>query len=444
MKKMFLRTGAFAGLAFSALALASCGGSSEVEVKDAQGNTVKISQTEDSEAVTKALVVVAQNGMTKTEKNYAFSIDAKVDANINVSLQGITGNIAANASAYLGATLGNKTYKAYTPTEEGYAEADNTEAAAFLKQNLGVLASLDGSVKFSNVTVDEKYEGFANYSKEMLDAVKDSVSGYNNKTATAKARAFLYDGAFYVELDANAPKEMANAKEDLTLNYYGKAALPLDDMAAMISTALSDYQTLSYDELIEKYSSMLENFGVSLPAMPMGSFSIPENFFTSEDYTKTVNAIKELGVKISAVENNNVTFSVDLTINKVLNAAKSYLGEEAVTAIVSTLGLDDVNKDTTFLSLSISYDVVKNVVTQVKASSQALDTIATLVNAVAKVISMMQGSMSGTALIPEGALTGNFSFEANFKFDGDVSFTATPNNSYEYVDLDLGSLPFAA
>jgi hypothetical protein len=278
----------------------------------------------------------------------------------------------------------------------------------------------------------------------MLDAVKESVSGYNNKTATAKARAFLYDGAFYVELDANAPKEMANAKEDLDLNYYGKMALPLDDMAAMVSTALSDYQTLSYAEFIEKYSSMLEMFNISLPTMPMGSLSIPDDFFTGEDYTKVVNAVKALGVKISSVNNNNVTFSVDLTVNKLLEAAKSYLGEEAVTAMVSTLGLDNVNKDTTFLSLPISYDVVKNVVTQVKASSQAVDVIATLVNVVANVISMMQGSTGGTALIPEGALTGNFSFEANFKVDGDVSFTAAPNSSYEYADLDLGELPFAA
>jgi hypothetical protein len=239
---------------------------------------------------------------------------------------------------------------------------------------------------------------------------------------------------------------MANAKEDLDLNYYGKMALPLDDMAAMVSTALSDYQTLSYAEFIEKYSSMLEMFNISFPTIPMGSLSIPDEFFTREDYTKVVNAVKALGVKISSVNNNNVTFSVDLTVNKLLEAAKSYLGEEAVrrTAMVSTLGLDNVNKDTTFLSLPISYDVVKNVVTQVKASSQPVDVIATLVNVVANVISMMQGSTGGTALIPEGALTGNFSFEANFKVDGDVSFTAAPNSSYEYADLDLGELPFAA
>ena len=56
MKKIFLRTGALAGLAVSALALASCG-SSEVEVKDAAkqaGEELKQAAKDKAEEVTNA------------------------------------------------------------------------------------------------------------------------------------------------------------------------------------------------------------------------------------------------------------------------------------------------------------------------------------------------------------------------------------------------------
>ena len=90
MKKLFLRTGLFAGLAMSTIALASCGGSNEVELKDVDGNSYKISATEDSEAVTKAMVLVANNASKKETKQYAFSVDANAKANITLSAQGIT------------------------------------------------------------------------------------------------------------------------------------------------------------------------------------------------------------------------------------------------------------------------------------------------------------------------------------------------------------------
>ena len=437
MKKLFLRTGLFAGLAMSTIALASCGGSSEVEVKDVDGNSYKISATEDSEAVTKAMVLVANNASKKETKQYAFSVDANAKANITLSAQGITGNIAADAKAFLGLTIGKDDYKAYEMGEEGYAEADITEATAAVKKGLGFLATAEGNVKFSKMSLDEKHEAFKDATAEEIKEQKDHVAKLDGKGANIKARAFLNDGTVYVEADGKAAKELSDTEEDSVLAYHAKGDLPLDDVSPLISTALHDFKTKSYKEFLEQYSALASDYlPVQIPA-EAAELEITSNFFESEEYQKIVKVVKELGVKISSINGTNVTFAVDITGNEVKAAVQS-INAAAVLALPAEL-----KTDKTILSASVTLDAVKGLVRQVKVSSEAVDVLGPV--AVSVVQSVIQSMFSGNRLqmaVPANAnlfdsISGSFSFEANFKYDGDVKVAATPNNSLTYEDLDF-------
>ena len=451
MKKVFMSTFALSSLALSTFALASCGVSHEVEVKDSKGNTYIIVATEDSEAVTKAAVLLEQNAINQN-KNYAVSIDANVDANVDFSMMGLKGTAVAKAKAYLGATIGTQKYKTYWKSVkmvdnnwnhriESYSDNDIAEAEEFLKQNLGFLASFDANVEFSNFSVDEESAYFDNYSQEEIQSFKEKYTKLNNKSADAKGRAFLYDGEYYEEIDTFVPKELIQTEEDAKKSVYSKSKYTAPD----ISNKLRNIQTASYEQLIEKYT-----YGLTVLDFPVSSilkemFIIPDDFLTSEDYQKAVDVVKALGIKISSVNDNNVTFTVDIALNKVLEVLKPSLGETQVNALLPSLGLDKINKDTTFLSLSVTYDAVKNTVTQVKLSSEALDSLGSIVSVVIKYASMMTDSSSiGMASMPFESLSGNFTFEANFKVDGDVSFNATPDANKTYVDMGLSDLPFLA
>lgn len=441
MKKLFLRTGLFAGLAMSTIALASCGGSNEVQLQDADGNTYKVAVTEDSDTVSKAMVLAAANATKGEEKQYAFSVDASVDAKITLEMEGIKGTVTAGAKAFVGASIGKDAYKAYEMGEEGYAEADFTEATAALKKGLGFLATAEGNVKFSDLAVNEKAEVWTDASAEALAETKARVAGYNGKGANAKVRAFLNDGTFYAEVEAKAAKELTDTEEDSEYNYYGKAALPLDEMSPMMATALHDFQTKSYSEFLEAYLPMLSDMGlpVELPE-ELPTFEVNKAFFESDDYETLTKIVKALGVKISAINGSNVTFAVDITGNEVKEAVK------AVNPALVLMLPADLSTDKTILSVSVTMNAVKGLVSQVKVSTEAVDVIASVAYQVAEmVISNMFGNQVKAMVnhlavekseTPWDSLSGTFKFEANFKYDADVKVAATPNSAYTYVEMN--------
>ena len=441
MKKLFLRTGLFAGLAMSTIALASCGGSNEVQLKDADGNTYKVAVTEDSDTVSKAMVLAAANATKGEQKQYAFSVDASVDAKITLEMEGIKGTITAGAKAFVGASIGKDAYKAYEMGEEGYAEADFTEATAALKKGLGFLATADANVKFSDVAVNEKSEVWADAPAEALAETKTRVAGYNGKGATAKVRAFLNDGTFYAErcIGRFAAKELADTEKDAEYNYYGKTALPLDEMSPMLATALHDFQTKSYSEFLEAYLPMLSDMGlpVQLPE-ELPTFEVNKAFFESDNYETITKVVKALGVKISAINGSNVTFAVDITGNEVKEAVK------AVSPAAVLMLPADLATDKTILSVSVTMNAVKGLVSQVKVSTEAVDVLASVVyQAVEMVISNMFGVKAMVnhlavekSATPWDSLSGTFKFEANFKYDADVKVAATPNSNLTYEEMN--------
>lgn len=440
MKKIFLRTGALAGLAVSALALASCG-SSEVEVKDLDGNSYKIAATEDSEAVSKAIVLAANSSTQETEgKFYAFGAEAKINANVTVESDGIKGTIVANASASAGATMGKATYAAYTPDEDGaYKEADVKAATDLLKKNLGALVTAHGEAQFKNFSVDVNNKAFADYTAEEKEEVKNKFKAVDGKTAKADVKAFLYnDGYAYGELNATLPKEIAqlsteDTAEEAKMEQYVKAAVPFDEISPIVSTALNTYQTKTFADFITYAKENIPGFeGINLPELP----KFDAKFYESNEYKALVDVVKELGVKVSNVSNGNVTFEVEVTEPEVKAAAEKVDPKSA--AIIALL----FSGDKSLFKASVTVDMAHGRLVSVNVSTEALDKIVTIAayavsSVVSGIISGITGSESSTPSLPTlpfQKLEGTLSFELNFKYDGDVNVSATPNSSKTYVE----------
>lgn len=434
MKKVFFRTGALAGLAVSVLALASCG-SSEVDVKDLDGNSYKIAATEDSEAVSKAIVLAANSSAQETEgKLYAVGVDAKVNGNVTVEANGVTGTIVANANASAGASIGTATYAAYTPNEDGsYASADVKAATDLLKQNLGALVTAHGDVQFKNFGVDTTNKAFADLTDEEIKAIQDSVKAVDGKAVSADVKAFLYnDGYAYGEVNAKIPEEIAqliSSETQTNIEKYIKSAIPYDDMAPVVSTALNAYQTKSLADFVTYAKENIPGFeDFDLPEMP----KFDATFYESDEYKTLVDVVEALGVKVSNVSNSNVTFEVEVTEPEVKEVAKKLAPEFS-----AAIGLVFSGEKTLFKA-SVTVDVVHGRFVSVHVSTDALDKIYTLASVVSS--GLGSGIIGGFATAPEiptlpfEEVEGSLSFELNFKYDGDVNVSATPDSSKTYVE----------
>ena len=439
MKKIFFRAGALTGLAVSALVLASCG-SSEVEVKDLDGNSYKIAATEDSEAVSKAIVLAANSSTQETEgKFYAIGLDAKVNGNVTVEANGMTGTVVANASASAGASIGKATYAAYKANEDGaYAEADVKAATDLLKKNLGALVTAHGDAEFKNFSVDVTNKAYANYTDEEKEAIKNKFKAVDGKKASADAKAFLYnDGYAYAEVKANLPEEIAQLSGEGTetktnIEQYIKTAIPYDSMAPVISTALNVYQTKTLADFVTYAKENIPGFeSINLPELP----KFDAKFYESNEYKTLIEVVKALGVKVSNVSNGNVTFEVEVTEPEVKEAINKI--SPAIATVIGQL----FSGDKTLFKASVTIDMAHGRFVSVNVSTDALDKIATVASylvssIVSGIVSGITGNESAPSMptLPFDKLEGTLSFELNFKYDGDVNVSATPDSSKTYVE----------
>lgn len=348
MKKIILSCGAIATLALGSIALASCGGASEVEIRDLNGESYKISQTEDTEAVSKALVLASKNALSEEqEKLYAIEADLALDGKINVSgWNGLNFNTELNANGKAGVSIGTHQYQGHSMQEEP-SEEDMLRAEEELLNNLKFLAEGSASLKFTDISLDEKSSLYDGLSDEIMQKDREAVQKIKGKSLTANARVFMYEGYGYTEVDAYLPEEMGYSPTsgDYTPNFqnefhmHEKADMHNMGYSGVVATSLlHDYQTMTLTELLEadgayipnylKYLGIPFNMEDAKSLLSMGN--IDESFYEGDSY-KTIKAVVEtIGISISKVENDNITFALDLNEKEIPALAKKLGLEESL------------------------------------------------------------------------------------------------------------------
>ena len=435
MKKVFMSAFALSSLALSTFALASCGGSKEAEVKDLDGNSYKIAATEDSEAVSKALVLAANQVYAGgDEKIYAIGFDSTASCEISFSTEGIKGTIKGENKANGGATIGTKTY--VDPT---LPESKDVDFAKELKENLSFLVSENLTAKFSDFSIDETYESFENSTEEELSKAKSMVSSLNGTAVDYSAKLYTNDGFIYAETDAVLPEAFTN-----TFTQYASSLSAFKDKNVKmpysienpeeVAIVLHNYQTMTQASFMDEYMPLiLASANVSLPAI-----KFDDKFFESKEYQTLVNMVKTLGVKVSNVNNGDVTFEVNVTEKEVIEFAKTLENEDFVKIAEYIF-----KGEKSLLDLSFTINVTNGRVVSLKVSLDTLDVIPTLVQAVLvvsfggafnpnKTVDQLLESMEPLPF----TLSGKLSLEANFKYNKAVNATQSPASNKTYVEVE--------
>lgn len=472
MKKLFLSAGAFAGLAMSALALASCGESKEtvttgstvtttsnptpttteapkeVEVKDLDGKAYTIAPTANVDAVSKALILTSKNTLAETqEKIYAIEADLALNGNLSVtSLGGFNFKAELNGTAKAGVSIGKHKYARLTG-DEVLTEAEYKKLQDEFFENFQLLAEADGSIKFTEMSIDEKFERFAELDKDVLAKDKEIIARVAGQSATARAKAFIYEGYGYTEVDAEAPKELVSYSlndgnyYEAWVNYFHKYEKTniqtMGSSSAMVTDLFGDYQELSLAGFVEENADMFNRAldGMGLPLSisslaPVFEFSnIDATFFDSDAYKMVKTVVETLGVSVSDVKDGVVTFAVEINeeeipaLAKKLNVAEM-VGVDNLDAILSAL----FSSEKSLLGVSVSIDAATGRFTNVTLTLDNIARIVTLLNAartsLPRTISMY---------VPEEA-SGSLKLALDLKYNDDVNLTATPNPALTYVD----------
>jgi hypothetical protein len=398
MKKIILSCGAIATLALSSIALASCGGASEVEIKDLNGETYKISQTEDTEAVSKALVLASKNALSEDqEKLYAIEADLALDGKINVSgFNGLNFNIELNANGKAGVSIGTHQYQGHSMQVEP-SEEDMFRAEEELLNNLKFLAEGSASLKFTDISLDEKSSLYDGLSDEIMQKDREAVQKIKGKSLTANARVFMYEGYGYTEVDSATPKELLFSPtsgeylENLQNEFHMHEKADMHNMgySSVVATSLlHDYQTMTLTELLEADGSYIPNYlkYLGIPfnmedaksLLSMGN--IDESFYESDSYKMIKAVVETIGISISKVENDNITFALDLNEKEIPALAKKLglkesLGISNLDSLLSVM----FNNDNSLLNLSFSMNAKTGRLTNVTLNLERVDRIITAV-----------------------------------------------------------------
>jgi hypothetical protein len=436
MKKAFMSVFAFSGLALSAFALASCGDAKEVEIKDLNGETYKISQTEDAQSVSKAMVLaVNQVVSSKTDKIYAIGLDASINGDITASSYGITGSVKSNNTISAGVSIGTKTYRDWT--EEGVGDYDYNQE---LKDNLSFYLSASSNSHCTSMTIDKYDDSFKNFTEEELESANKVISALNGKDLTANYRMYSNGGYIYGEMDAEIPQDFANVftqvgNELEAINHtYVKAPYDFGDSAIQVFQVLNDYQTKSITEFYDTYGTLITgSMGVSFP-----SLKFDENYFESKDYQTLVDMVSAIGVKVSNVSNGNVTFEVNVTEKEVVDFVKKLDDSDALLIAKAIF-----SGEKSLLDASITINVENGRLISFKLSSGALDIVPQMINVLVNVIiggafnkdKSVEEILANMSPIPF-ELSGSISFEVNFKYNGDVKVAENPKSDKTYQDVE--------
>ena len=439
MKKNLLKASAFLGLAISAFVLASCGESAEastevvnttttetlpateemsetVEITDLDGKVFTISETKDANVVTKALLLSALNGV-KSEKNpYAIAFDAKVNGNVSVEANGVTGTIDADVKASVAASIGDKPYTGFDVTKELTEEEINK--AILEVNNIAAVASLKGEILFSDFVIDEKDPIFTE-DPTLLDQAKKQALAKDK--IDADIRVFIKENTAYGEFFAHIP-EAISSKDESDIQYTPKTEGIFTDIAPMVTTALSDYQNSSLINFYNKYVEMMEfDENAKVKLEPIDLSMVNAEFFESEEYQRIVSLVETLGIEISEIKDGVATVSFDITGAKVKNFLK-LIGQDSIATVVNPL----LPNDESLAKIALTVDLAKARLNHFEISIDEIETI----GSVALVVAALY--MPEDAVLPVDSVKGSISLTIDVKYDADVNAVAEPKEGIEY------------
>ena len=153
------------------------------------------------------------------------------------------------------------------------------------------------------------------------------------------------------------------------------------------------------------------------------------DFFTSNTYTDVKKVAKELGLKVTAIDNGKVTFTLDVT-GKALNSLSKMGETENNLTAQSTEMFDDTK---TYSNLELAIDVTNGIISKYKVSIPKVENIFDLVKANSTLT-------LGTISIKDLTLAGSFSIELTCDIDDAVTFTKTPSATKTYALLDIDAI----
>lgn len=456
MKKNFFRVGAFAGLAISALVLASCGENVEtstevvnptttevvptttvepttteeipetVEITDLDGKVFTVSETKDANVVTKALLLSALSGVQAEKSPYAIALDAALLGSITAEGNGVTGTINANVNASVAASIGDKPYTAFDVTKD-LTEADIEKAVGEVN-NIAAVASLKGDVQFSDFVINEKDPFFTKY-PTALEQIKPQIEALAKEKVHADLRAFIKDNTAYGEFFAHIPEVVleavdSHAKSDI--DYTPKSEDIFTKVAPMVTTVLSDYQNLSLINFYNKYVETIDfDEDAKIQLVPIDLSMVNAEFFESETYQMVVSFVEALGIEISEIKDGVATFSLDITGAKVKSFLKQ-IGQDKIATMANAV----LPNDESLVKIALDVDLAKARLNHFEVYTSAVETIGNLVLAYATL------QMPEDATLPVESVKGSLGLAIDVKYDADVNAVAEPKEGIEYTVAD--------
>lgn len=438
MKKLFLSMGAIAGVAVSALTLASCGGNNEAVVTGADGKDVKIVVTDDATEVSKALLAVASSAASNKETYYSVGVDASLDASVKADYMGASFDLGANVTASVYGTIGKNNYTDYSAVEEP-TEAQITAAKNAISSNVDLEAKANAEVTLNATFSDEM-------KSQMGEAATQYEAAFKNQKLTASAAAFTEDNlTMYTEANLECTQgiydfvtmmsgkelipgaEAEDGKYKVDMYYNLGEANIKDEDALQINSLLAAYQT-------NDLNAVLTMLGVDTSVIAPTTATTTVNVYESDEFKALVAGVQMLGVKVSEVKNGDVTFSLDAK-GSLLNTAMSIInskqivphGDIAITTAMfngvttTTTGIFDEN--TVYASASLKIGAATGLPKNITIGT---DNIKGIVNA------YLGASTSESAEIVK---SGSINLSLDFKYNDDVKFTKTKTAGKTYVAL---------
>ncbi len=438
MKKLFLSMGAIAGVAVSALTLASCGGNNEAVVTGADGKEVKIVVTDDATEVSKALLAVASSAASNKETYYSVGVDASLDASVKADYMGASFDLSANATASVYGTIGKNNYTDYSAVEEP-TEAQITAAKNAISSNVDLEAKANAEVTLNATFSDEM-------KSQMGEAATQYEAAFKNQKLTASAAAFTEDNlTMYTEANLECTQgiydfvtmmsgkelipgaEAQDGKYKVDMYYNLGEANIKDEDALQINSLLAAYQT-------NDLNAVLAMLGVDTSVIAPTTETTTVNVYESDEFKALVAGVQMLGVKVSDVKNGDVTFSLDAK-GSLLNTAMSIINSKqivphgdqiAITTAMyngatTTTGIFD--EDTVYASASLKIGAATGLPKNITIGTENIKGI---VNA------YLGASTSESAEIVK---SGSINLSLDFKYNDDVKFTKTKTAGKTYVAL---------
>ena len=480
MKKRFFKLGIFTSALVSAFALASCNGDSPVDsdngnssakVKDLSGNDYEIETTTDSDKALMSLFLAA-NTVKDTNKHYAVGTTLKVDADLDGTMPGATVSLDASINTTVKASIGKNAYTSVydltrTLGTQNPTEEQLNKALDEVNNNFKAEASFGAKLKTKIVQ------------QQQLTAEETGSASSEGPNMVAEIMAMLADCdiEFNADLFTKAPGAATEGQPKENLKVYGEVSAKIpasfDDFAGMAtqfipeivqtpSTVEGNPTSYAYDfylpaittnraaariaSIFAAYQNASTNIGAINTLGQAGMFGnnvkglVPvvtasvdsifnADFFTSNTYTDVKKVAKELGLKVTAIDNGKVTFTLDVT-GKALNSLSKMGETENNLTAQSTEMFDDTK---TYSNLELAIDVTNGIISKYKVSIPKVENIFDLVKTNS---TLTLGSIS----IKDLTLAGSFSIELTCDIDDAVTFTKTPSATKTYALLDIDAI----